>query len=255
MMNHDERWKVAEELCVRMVTAFPDEMLLGGVYGSTARGEDTPHSDLEMFFVARDGCRATGRHVVLRGTALGYRGVEQGKLEALLRHPDRTWPFHMGVLSTLRPLHGAPSLIRTWLDLGRSVLPERFRAALETALPELVVESHGRVLSCRERRNGHDIVHAAIEVMYEMNTALCLLNGRWVTHDLYQGFVDAFAFPRLPERYRELIDALWWAREIDEVASLVDVLVRNYWCLLDREAIKGTEYQSVAALPCNDIER
>lgn len=70
-----------------------------------------------------------------------------------------------------------------WLRLGQAIPPERFRALLEAELPVLVFESHDRILSCRERRNARDITQAAIEMLYEMNRALCLLNQRWVTHD------------------------------------------------------------------------
>lgn len=156
VMTHAERWQAAEELGNRLVAAFPGEMILGGVYGSTARGEDTPYSDLEAFFVVRDGYRAEGKHFVFRGIALGYRVIERAKLEALLTHPDLTWPFHMGMLSVLQPLFGGPSLIQAWLDFGLSVREDTFRAALEALLPDLIVESHGRVLYCRERNTRHD---------------------------------------------------------------------------------------------------
>ena len=132
----------------------------------------------------------------------------------------------MGALSGLKVLYGDPEQVRAWLQLGQSVPAERFREALEASLPGLVVESYGRILSCRERVNTQDIGCAVIEVLFEMNQALCLLNQRWVTHDYYQGFVDAFSFPRLPEGYQELVPVLWSAREVDEIVPLAEALVQ-----------------------------
>jgi kanamycin nucleotidyltransferase len=236
-----------------MVATYPGDVVLGGVYGSTARGTDTPWSDLEMVFVIRDGSQIEEKHFIFRGIAVGYEVFEQGKLEALLVNPafegGQPWTFWMGVLSVLKVLHGDPGQVGAWLQLGRSVPAEKFRAALEATLPELVVESYGRILSCRERCNTQDIHCAVIEVLFEMNQALCLLNQRWVTHDYYQGFVDAFSFPKLPEEYSTLVPALWVADEIEEIVSLAETLVGNFWQLLADEGIRVTDYQHVNDVP------
>lgn len=47
-MRHEERWRLAEDLCARMARTYPDDLIIGGVYGSTARGRDTDWSDLCM---------------------------------------------------------------------------------------------------------------------------------------------------------------------------------------------------------------
>ena len=180
---------------------------------------------------------------------VGYNVIEQRKLEELLTSPSLEWPFWMGVFSILKVLHGDPVKVGVWLQLGQSVPAERFREVLEANLPELVVESYGRILSCRERRNTQDIGCAVIEVLFEMNQALCLLNRRWVTHDYYQGFIDAFSFPKLPEGYQDLVPALWSAQCIDEIVPLAETLVRNFWELLAHEGVKVTDYQTVDDLP------
>jgi hypothetical protein len=248
-MEHEKRIQLAQNLCARMVARHPGAILLGGVYGSTARGTDTQWSDLEMLFVVRDGSKVEGKEFLHRGTAIGYQVIEQGKLEELLTNPALKWPFWMGVLSVLKVLHGTPEQVQAWMQLGQSVPAERFRQALEASLPGLVVESYGRILSCRERGNTQDIGCAVIEVLFEMNQALCLLNQRWVTHDYYQGLLDAFSFPRLPEGYQELVPILWSAREVDEIVPLAETLVRNFWQLLADEGVAVRNYQAVEDMP------
>jgi kanamycin nucleotidyltransferase len=248
-MEHEERIQLAQSLCARMVARHPGAILLGGVYGSTARSTDTQWSDLEMLFVVRDGSKVEGKEFLYRGTAIGYQVIEQGKLEELLISPSLKWPFWMGVLSVLKVLHGTQEQVQAWMQLGQSVPAERFRQALETSLPGLVVESYGRILSCQERGNTQDIVCAVIEVLFEMNQALCLLNQRWVTHDYYQGLADAFSFPKLPEGYQELVPVLWSAREADEIVPLAETLVRNFWQLLADEGVAVRSYQAVDDLP------
>lgn len=248
-MEREERIQLAQDLCARMIANHPGDIILGGVYGSTARRTDTRWSDLEILFIVRDGSKVEGKEFLYRGTAIGYQVIEQRKLEELLTNPSLKWPFWMGVLSVLKVLHGDPEQVRVWLRLGQSVPAERFQAALEASLPGLVVESYGRILSCQERGNTRDIGCAVIEVLYEMNQALCLLNQRWVTHDYYQGLVDAFSFPRLPEGYQELVPVLWSAREVDEIVPLAETLVRNFWQLLADEGIEVKNYQAVEDMP------
>ena len=241
--------QLARDLCARMAAKLEDGLVVGGVYGSTARGTDTEWSDLELFSVVRDEQKEAARHFVFRSVAVGYRAVAQQRLEDLLVNPSRSWPFHMGVLSGLQVLHGDAEQVRTWLRLGQSVSPERFRTALEELLPDLVIESYGRVLSCRERHNARDIRASVHEILFEMNLALCLLNGGWVTHDYYQGLVDAFTFPNLPEGYHDLVEALWDAQEIDEIVPLAERLVGNFWRLLEEKGVRLTDYQRVDDVP------
>ena len=248
-MKHEERMQLARDLCARMVASHTDDIILGGIYGSTARGTDTDWSDLELLFIVRDGSKIVEKHFIYRDIAVGYQVIEQQKLEELLANPSLNWPFWMGVLSVLKVLHGNPEQIKAWLQLGQSISAERFRKTLEASLPELIIESYGRILSCRERRNTQDFGCAVIEVLFEMNQALCLLNQRWVTHDYYQGFVDAFSFPKLPEGYQNLVPALWSAKDIDDIVPLSKTLVRNFWQLLTDEGVKVVNYQSVDDLP------
>jgi len=48
-MKHEERVQTAHKLTQIMIEKYDDDILLGGIYGSTARGTDTEYSDLEMF--------------------------------------------------------------------------------------------------------------------------------------------------------------------------------------------------------------
>jgi kanamycin nucleotidyltransferase len=248
-MKHAERMQLARDLCDRMVFRYPGDVVISGVYGSTANGTDTPWSDLELLFVVRDGSKIKEKHFIYRGIAVGYSVFERQKLRNLLANPSPDWPFLMGVLSVLKVLYGDLEQVQAWLRLGQSVSAKKFREALEACLPELVVESYGRIYSCRERGNTQDIGCAVIEVLFEMNTALCLLNQRWVTHDYYNGFLDKFSFPKLPEGYQDLVPALWNARDIDEIVPLAEMLVSNFWQLLANEGIEVSDYQTVDDLP------
>jgi kanamycin nucleotidyltransferase len=248
-MNPGDRLQLAQELCAQMAAAHPGDIILAGAYGSTARGTDTPWSDLEMTFVVRDGSGLEGKHLLYRGIAVGYAVYEQSKLEESLANPGLEWPFLMGMLNVLKVLHGDPAQLEGWLQLGQATPPERFKATLESHLPGLVIESYGRILSCRQRGDTSALYPSVLEVLFEMNLALCLLNRRWVTHDYYQGLQDAFDFPKLPKAYSELVPALYHASTFDDIVPLAETLVHNFWQLLAEEGIQVYNYQNVTELP------
>ena len=249
-MNHEERMTLAQALCDRLVGKYGDQVILGGLYGSTARGLDIQTSDLEMLFVVRDGCKAQGRQLVYRGMPVFYSVTARRELEKTLANPSLdgvfNWPFWMGVLSVLKVMHGEQSQVEAWLEIGRTVPDERFRKALEEELPGLILESYGRILSCRERNNPDDVYCAVLEVLFEMRDALCLLNRGWVTHDYFQGLVDSFGFPKLPQSYRELAPKLWRAQGLDQMMPMAEELVGDFWRLMAEEGIRLRDYREVS---------
>lgn len=244
-LTHQARWQLASDLVNRMVASHPGQIALGAVYGSTARGTDTAWSDLELWFAARPGSDIPSGHAVYRDIAVGWQVHDQAKLEASLAAPTADWPFLMGVISVLRVLYGDADLPNRWLDMGRSAPQAAFRQLLQQELPGLVVESYGRIRSCQLRGQTDGLLASVWEVLMEMKHALCLLNRRWVTHDYRQGLMDSTAFPLLPDRYAELVSALWKARHIDRILPLANELYANYLDLLRREGVPLRSHERV----------
>jgi kanamycin nucleotidyltransferase len=248
-MTHEERLELMQATARRLVERHPGEVELVFAVGSVARGTDTPWSDVDMTAVVTEKSALPSRHFLCRGTAVGVVTIKRGRLEEILARPCAEWPFWMGCLSVAKVLQGDPALVAEWLRLGRSAPDEAFRSALEELLPELVVESYGRILSCRERGDDRDAWPCVLEVLWEMQKALCLLNRSWVTHDYHGGFEDTLAFEKLPEGWPGLVWQLWSARSLDEIEPLATQLVEAYYRLLAREGIEMKDYPSAGELP------
>lgn len=248
-MDHSERIKLAHALNARLVAAHGPAILLGGVLGSAARGDDTAWSDLDLLYVVRDGTPLRGRTFVFQGAPVALSVAEQGALEGLLRAPGPGWPYWMGVLDALVGLAGDPGQGRRWMALGQSLDDAAFRVAVEPHLPGLVLESYGRIRSCAARNNERDAAHAAIEVLYEMKTALCLLNRRWVTRDYFAGLEQSFVFPLRPEGWERLAPQLWDARDLGAIVTTAGALMGAYWRLLAGCGMMVQNYQTVESVP------
>jgi kanamycin nucleotidyltransferase len=249
MTVQNQRLELAKAICSQMLHTYEEQVIIGGVYGSTATDSNTPWSDLEMWFVVRDDCEAKGKHFLFRDIPVGYRVYKRNELEHIITHPSVRWPFHMGVLSVLKLLFGDPDILSSWLEMGWSVPKSTFYIALEEMLPGLVFESYGRIHSSAIRREEHTLLPAILEVLFEMLTALCLLNQSWITHDYYAGLAESFEFPKTPRDYEHIVPALYAARSFKIAVSLADELVSNFKDLLAEEGIRIFIYHSVQEIP------
>ena len=246
-MKHKERLQLARDLCQRMADRFP--VLIGGVYGSTARGTDTPWSDLELWFVVENGCQAVGKHFLFQGISAHYDVYQENDLLRILTEPDGRWPFHIGILAELRVLYGDPERVAAWLLAGQNTPAERFYAHLEEHLPELVVESYGRIHSSARRDDFPTAQFAVTEVLFEMQNALCLLNQRWVTRDYDDGLMQVAKFPDIPTGYAEIVPALRQADDFDKILPLADRLVEGFLTLIADKGIQVSNYKNVESIP------
>lgn|SRR5215208_733679 len=143
----------------------------------------------------------------------------------------------MGILSSIMVLHGDSERVQSWLRLGQSVPSATFGQALEANLPWIVREPFNRIKSWLVHHNEWGIGNVVVDTLSDRGEALCLLNQPWTTHSMtsYQGFVNTFGFPKLPEGYRDLITGLWSMSEVDQIVLLVERLVSNFWELLTDE--------------------
>ncbi|MBX0326689.1 nucleotidyltransferase domain-containing protein [Oscillochloris sp. ZM17-4] len=248
-MDHPTRVQLARDIAARLAAAYGERIVVGGVYGSTARGDDTEWSDLDLLVVTQGAGGPAGRSFLFQGIAVGVSVLDRAELERTLTSPGPRWPFWMGVLDVLQPLVGDRAQVRRWVELGQTPEEQIFHAALEAELPGLVFESYGRIRSCAARGNLHDAPIAAFEVLAEMQTALCLLNRRWVTRDYYGGLEQAFGFPLLPDGYARLAPQLWAARELPEIVTTAGALVAGYWRLLATCGLNVPNYQRAEDIP------
>jgi hypothetical protein len=82
-------------------------------------------------------------------------------------------------------------------------------------------------------------------MLFEMRDALCLLNKRWVTYDYYQGLVQTYEFPKIPDKYQYLVPALYVVRDFDEIVPLAARLMLAFWHLMEKEGIVFVNMLSV----------
>jgi hypothetical protein len=249
MISDQERMQLAEIVCARMVTRHPDDVIVVGVYGSTALGTSTPWSDLEMFFVAKAGSQIQKRSFIYRDILVSVSVINRDKLEQALTSSPSKWLYYTILLSHLKLLHGQSKQIEAWLELGQLMPAGILREWVEENVGSLLTEPYGRIFSCRERQNAREVGLVVWELLHGIHHVICMLNKRCVNHN-YLGLIDSFSFPKLPERYTDIVPRITSSHDLNEIASLAETLVLNFRRLLDKEGIRlPTVYQTLNDLP------
>src|SRR5215472_4699279 len=106
MISQAERMRLAESICARIVSKYPDDVIVGGIYGSTAMGTSTPWSDLDMLCVIKAGSRIEKKKFVYRDIAVSVSIIAQDELEQRLTSSPSQWNYYMTILSQLKILYG-----------------------------------------------------------------------------------------------------------------------------------------------------
>ncbi|NJN18451.1 MAG: nucleotidyltransferase domain-containing protein [Oscillochloris sp.] len=247
-MEPATRIQFGRDLAARLRDRYGAVILLFGMLGSSARGEATEWSDVDLLAVTTDATIAS-RTLIYQGAPVVLHVISEADLTAALRKPGLSWPYWMGVLAEVRPLLGDRAAVARWQALGTELDDTEFQQAVEPLLPELVFESYGRIRSSAARNNRRDAAHAAVEVIYELRTALCLLNRRYVTRDYFAGIEQTFAFRLQPDDYPTLVTQLWDAHELEAIVPPAGKLMAAYWRLLAACGLNIPNYQRVNDLP------
>jgi kanamycin nucleotidyltransferase len=214
----------------------PSRALVGGLYGSLARGTDTAWSDVDLLVLTSGGEDET-HHQIRHGVPVSLRMVPVGGYMRTLRSPSLEWPRDAGILDALQVLRGDRTIVEGLLREARAVPRERFHAALKDHLPALMFESLGRLRSCAARGAVHDLRLSTIEVVLEAVTALCLLNGTWVLHGGFESVRDADRFPKVPPGFVEESGRVWLCDDLAGAGGLAESYVRSVLSLLEAEGI------------------
>jgi kanamycin nucleotidyltransferase len=234
-MTHEERYKLALEYSEKLAKELQNKLICCCLYGSTSRETDTKWSDLELFVVTKEEIPA--RYFLVNMIPVTIKTITENRLIAILKNPDKEWPFYAGLMKNLEVLSGDKEAPKRYFEKAMNVPENKFINAAKKNASEFVFESCGRIFSCVARKNYDDIFCAVIETLLEMRTVLCLLNHSFVNRDYFEGIKETFKFKKIPKNYPVLSTKLWQSRDPFEIARYARELLNNYVNMLKEERI------------------
>jgi len=249
-MNHEERVQLANKLTEMMVKKYGNEILLGGIYGSTAKNTDTEYSDLEMFFIVKNGSKAKSFSFPYKGIPVGVLVEKVADVERAIKEIDIKWPLKMGMLFNMKITCGDRTILEKFRKMLESVPQEKFDRfiAKQTAL---CYEELGRLKAVKIRKNTYDTGLFVMEALQEFNLLVAILNKEFINYDYFGGLFEAFKFKKLPKDYeknaRKLLN--WTSLSLDKIISLAQEFIHNFVEFASENGIKIVEH-----VPLEEVE-
>jgi kanamycin nucleotidyltransferase len=194
---------IAHEIAERVKERFHSEVLAIGLYGSLAREEDGPYSDIELFGVLTiehyqqvyEWCTAAWKaEVDLYG--------KQTLLERAAR-VDGSWPLTHSALQMVLPLYDPEQFFAEIRRIAQASPEPLFRDAIERQLVDNVFEIIGKIRNARVFGTPTTLPALVVKLAQAVAMVVGLANRQCYTTGT-QVLPEAMALPDLPDGFREV---------------------------------------------------
>jgi kanamycin nucleotidyltransferase len=225
---------------------YKNEALLGGIYGSTAKGTDTECSDLEMFFVVENGSKAKSFRFAYESIPIDVDVQKVADVEKDITKIELDWPLKMGRLFSLKIVHGDSSILRRFKEILEKVPKVRFDAFLAKETP-LCYEALGKLKAVKVRKNTFEMGLFVEDILGDFMLLVAIFNREFINHSYFDGLIESFSFKNLPKNYEKNARKLmkWNSLSIDKTVKLADEFVHNFVDLLAENGIVVREHTSL----------
>jgi kanamycin nucleotidyltransferase len=173
-MEHQQRMELAQMIAERLIARYGKVVKAIGLYGSLARNEDGPYSDIEMFCVLR----APGETRNYEWCAGSWKAEVNVRDEVSLRQEasqvDGRWARTHGKFVHIFPLTDPEDYFSGLRELVMSHPPELFREVIEEVLIADMYELIGKVRNAQVRGHDQALVVLAVELTQRTASALGL---------------------------------------------------------------------------------
>ena len=213
----------------------PGSLAMIGVYGSFCTGDVTAHSDLDLLILTRDERgRALSSGFLIDGIGFDFYCTTWESLEAEAAY---TSP-HIAKLMDSEIVFCPEEADRTRLEALRQRVREICGASFaadaltRAEQPLFSAERAFARLLCAE--NIRDSRAAACEMLYELESAVCLLNKSYFRCGVKRVFEELGRLPETPENFEPLARRLAAAATPEEMRETAHCLMRAVYGCFDR---------------------
>jgi len=207
--DHDQRLRIARELCDLCLQQHGEKIAAIGIYGSTAIGLDDPYSDLDMTVVCRADLAAESKCYSHLGLPinLDYQSIDDCLEEA-------NDPVEGGCWIDFLVLHDPENIVETFRETFRHLGPPDYLKHLERKVQDDLTTLIGKIRNAVLSGDRAAFIRSTQDFGEEICRALLLINE---THSTGCARLLSHTknLPIKPERFDENIDILLGARLAD----------------------------------------
>jgi kanamycin nucleotidyltransferase len=241
-MAKSEKVKIAEIISEMILQKYGDEILLVGVYGSVATGEDTDYSDIDMYVVTKN--LTSQKYFAYKGVPVTIHYKTEKEVLEAIRNVTSTWPAEVHQFLAPKILYGSKRLLNKWKRVAKRIPEEDFRKAASTALIE-IYENVGKVRNACMQRNLGRCIEAVWNVVWHADMFVALVNKTYYKKPGFRGLEEAMNLQKIPTNYDKLMKTLWESRAFKELNKASTELWENCLELAREEGIRFENYTSI----------
>jgi kanamycin nucleotidyltransferase len=202
-LPHTQRLIIAHEIAERVKERFHPEVIAIGLYGSLAREEDGPYSDIELFGVLRteqyeqcyEWCTAKWKAEV------DLYGKQTLRDRAAL--VDGRWPLTHSAFQTVLPLDDPEHFFAEIRTIVQASPEPLFREAIENLLVDDVFECIGKIRNAQALGTSTALPALVLKLVQAVAMVVGLANRQCYTTGT-RVISEAMTLPDLPDGFREL---------------------------------------------------
>jgi kanamycin nucleotidyltransferase len=202
-MDHQQRMDLAGKIAERLTARYEAAVKAIGLYGSLARNEDGPYSDIEMFCVLK----APGKTYNYEWSTGPWKAevnvLDEVSLRQKASQVDGRWAQTHGAFMHIFPLAGPEDYFSGLRELVMTHPPEIFHAAIEEVLIGDIYEIIGKVRNAQAKEHHQALTVLAVELVLRTAYALGLAH-RYLYRTKSSVLDEAVNLPDPPEGFHTL---------------------------------------------------
>lgn len=241
-MAESERLRLAKAISKMISQKYGDEILLVGVYGSVAKGEDMDYSDIDMYVVTKN--LTTQKYLAYKGVPITIHFKTEKEVSEAIRNVTSIWPAEAHQFLSPKILYGSRKLLNRWQKMVKEIPEGDFRKAASTALIE-IYENVGKVKNACKQKNLGRCLEAVWNVVWHADMFVALVNKTYYRKPGFRGLEEVTKFKKIPASYGKLMKTLWESRDFDELNRASTELWESCLELARKEGIKFENYASL----------
>jgi len=210
--------QMAEKIAEYVVEELGDHVKLILVYGSSARGEATEFSDLDMMVITDS--ISYSRSFVLKERPVDIWSMTLDECEKLITTPSISWGVAITLFFQNKVLYGDQSILNRLRQLYDSLDPQSFIRFCANTLVYFA-EILGKVESAAKER---DLIYARWASMDLANTAagmIAMINKKYYLNQWGKHLPEALRCKILPKDFERCYQILWLSSDFEELISAI----------------------------------
>lgn len=242
-MDYEKRIEVAKKVLGRLKDRYQGNFLVGGIYGSVARGDDDEYSDIDIIVITESEVEEDEGGFLFQDRSVNYVIKSFDEAERALSEVDFSWPWVVSQLIDFEVLLGDKEVKEKLGAKIEEVSEEKCREAVRKQLPEI----HAAFLKAKRTYKNEDYQNLVVIVHDCLNAiagSLALLNQEYFKRNYFHRARETLDYEKTPEDYQKLFEKTTNFKDSEEMFRGLEKLFGNLLQLLEEEGIEIPEMSS-----------